>query len=546
MVTELISEGRTALESGDWEGGRRAFSAAVAAGEDPRALEGLGETLWWLNELEDSHTQMKKAYLGYRAAREAVAAARVAIFLARDYLDIYGNFSAYNGWLARADTLLREADPCAEEGWLLLARVRVPTADALVKNADDALRIARATGDIDLEIVALAYSGTGLIWLGRRKQGMTRLDEAMAAVTAGEVGSFFAIQEVYCKMLAACDAAADFKRAQEWCLVAEELSTRRDMVPLFAMCRAFYGGFLTATGRWREAESALISSLRAFERSQQASRFFALIRLAELRVRQGRFEEAEQLLKGYEDHPDALGVLVSVNLIRNNVAVAATHLERLLAMEGLEATSKARHLAALVVLQLRRDNLEGARKTAAELIDLAKSSSLSLVTARAEWAAGRVAGAAADEAAVVHLRRALEGYAGLGMPFEIAQIRLEIARILQPRDADIAAAEARTAHATFEQLGAAHDADAAAALLREFGARPSPGPRGRRPLTKRESEVLNLLGFGLSNPEIAQRLYLSRKTVESHVSSILAKLSLRGRAEAVAYALAAEKKSAGE
>jgi hypothetical protein len=55
MVTELISEGRTALESGDWEGGRRAFSSAVAAGEDPRALEGLGEALWWLNELKDGY-----------------------------------------------------------------------------------------------------------------------------------------------------------------------------------------------------------------------------------------------------------------------------------------------------------------------------------------------------------------------------------------------------------------------------------------------------------------------------------------------------------
>ena len=123
-------------------------------------------------KLEDSHAQLIGAYLGYRAAREPVAAARVAILLARDYLDIYGNFSAYNGWLARPDTLLAEADACAEEGWLLLARVRVPTADALVQNAKDARRIARVTGDTDLEIVALAYSGMGLIWLGRCKQGM--------------------------------------------------------------------------------------------------------------------------------------------------------------------------------------------------------------------------------------------------------------------------------------------------------------------------------------------------------------------------------------
>jgi DNA-binding NarL/FixJ family response regulator len=92
---------------------------------------------------------------------------------------------------------------------------------------------------------------------------------------------------------------------------------------------------------------------------------------------------------------------------------------------------------------------------------------------------------------------------------------------------------------TFERLGVGREADEAAAMLRELGGPARTGPKGVGLLTAREREVLALLGDGLSNPEIAARLYISTKTAGNHVSNILAKLHLRSRQEAAAFAVRA-------
>jgi DNA-binding NarL/FixJ family response regulator len=126
------------------------------------------------------------------------------------------------------------------------------------------------------------------------------------------------------------------------------------------------------------------------------------------------------------------------------------------------------------------------------------------------------------------------------MPIEAATSRLELATSLGSAAPEVAIAEARTALDTFRRADASRLEREAVAVLRTLGVREAEVTRTGGELTKREAEVLTLIGEGLSNPEIGARLYVSRKTVEYHVSNVLAKLGLRSRAEAAAYAIRAQ------
>lgn len=129
--------------------------------------------------------------------------------------------------------------------------------------------------------------------------------------------------------------------------------------------------------------------------------------------------------------------------------------------------------------------------------------------------------------------RAAEVWRGLGCPYEAA--------LALARTDDLSAA--RCALDQLQQLGAKPAAAIVARQLRERGARDL--PRGPRPatrenpagLTARELEVLSLLVNGLRNAQIAQRLVVSERTVDHHVSAILRKLGVRTRGEASAEAL---------
>jgi DNA-binding NarL/FixJ family response regulator len=262
----------------------------------------------------------------------------------------------------------------------------------------------------------------------------------------------------------------------------------------------------------------------------------AITRLADLRTRQGRVEEAEQLLAGSTPDAETAYPLAAVHLARGEPTMAVEALDRGLAQLPEASAATGPLLALLVDAHLAAGQVEAAAVTATRLSSTAGRHCTSYLTALAALAQGSVQVATGVSDARGCLREALAGFADAEMPLELARTRLALARALAAERPKVALAEARAALAEFERLRAARHVDAAAALLGSLGVRTSTAMHSDGLLTNREAEVLELLGRGLSNPEISDRLFISRKTVEHHVGNILAKLGLRSRAEAAAYA----------
>jgi ATP/maltotriose-dependent transcriptional regulator MalT len=532
-----IAAGYTALNIADWASAKACFEASLSEQDTPEAHDGLGIAYWWLNQIDAAHRHRSTAYIGYKQRGDSRQAARIAAWIAREQVFLHANVSAMNGWFARAERLLQQDGSCSAYGWYAIFRASMlETSAQLEQTALHALTIARAGDDADLEAVALAFGGMARVALGQVDDGMMHLDEAMTMVTAGEVASFMVISEIFCVLLSACALAGDLVRTEHWCHAAAAFAQRYHCSFLSAYCRTTYGGLLAATGRWQEAETELSAAIQAFEHGHRALRVHAVLQLADLRSCQGRLEEAEALLAGYEDYGAAVVPRARIHLARGEANVARAVLEQALPSVTAPTLEQAPLLLLLVDVLLTLGDITGAGSLATSLIAFAQGTRSNLLLAQAEFVTGRVKQCAGEPDATQWYQAVLARMHMYEQSILAGRARLAMAHALKATDNAGAVAWARAALATFERIGTMHEADEAAQVLRELGVVGRIGPRQRELLTQRETEVLSLVARGLTNREIAARLVISAKTVEHHVSQIFGKLGLHNRAEAAAFA----------
>jgi DNA-binding CsgD family transcriptional regulator/tetratricopeptide (TPR) repeat protein len=550
MGTANLDRAWMAFASGEWELARGEFEAAAQRDPSPEVIDGLGRTLWWLKDVTSAIEIRTTAYGAYRRAKEMEQAARIAVWLARELRTLFRNNAAADGWLARAETIASGLSASSIEGWIDLARAEASIQPSeAIRLCRSALEAARDRGDADLEIVSLARLAPVEVATGDVEEGVKHIDEAMAAATGREARDPQSVAEAYCALLETGDLLGDSERFAQW---TNAISVQRDthgLGPLeslmsstaygnlSAFCASCCGGMYLVTGKLDEAEDELQRAIAELEAAGMQSRcVHPVTQLAELRVLQGRYEEARALLQNYEDLPEAIRPLAVLDLALGDAESAALRLQqRVDELADATVGSLALHTV-LVDAYVYLAQYDGAKRSVRVLENVAGATRSPRHEGEALFASGKLLAATRDARAPDVLRAAALKLSEASMALPACRARMELARTLANTNRPVAISEARASLAAFERLGAIPDADSAAAFLRDLGVKGRTGPKNLELLTKRETEVLRLVSQGFSNGEIAERLFISVKTAGHHVSNILSKLGLRSRTEAAAFA----------
>lgn len=539
LVAARLDAADEALGAGRWQEARAGFEAALEAEESGRALFGLALTLWWLRDPVRSVRLQERAFGMFRREGDHESAFFAAMYLCLGYDMTFGNRSSSRGWLAKARRIVADRGLDALQGWVWLCEaVTLHDEDpgAAGQRASEALRAASQSEDADLDICARSELGAVLLGMGRVAEGAALLDEAMASALGGEAQSLDSVVLASCRTITACSRAADLERATQWIRAAAQFNEKYGSPHLYTTCRIHYARVLMLTGQWDLAEAELQAALSVGELVEPALHADALALMGHLWVTQGRANEAERLVAGYEEQAAVVPVLAAIRGVQGQFEVAEWLLRRHLDVIRANLVVAAELRGQLVEVEIANGKTDHALSEAKALIADTADLDVPVVVARSRYALGCALAAVGDPSAARELGRARSTFAELGMPYDVARSRLALARSADAADRTAAIEEAQGSFATFDELGAAPDADAAAALLRGWGV-PAVrrGPNAVGSLTAREREILTLLGEGLSNREIATRLVITPKTVEHHVGHVLTKLGLKRRGEAAAF-----------
>ena len=308
MKNDFYEKGCEALSNGNWETARECLSAALKVEESARVYEQLAWAYWWLNDSPAVFEYRSRAYNLFLRDDDKHGAARTAGWIGLDYFELKGEFAVATGWFQRAENLLEGTTDSWELGFIKILKARLAyevdkNIDLAFKLIDETRELSKSIKSIDGEMVAGALKGFILVLEGKISEGMPLLDEATLLAVTSEKADIKFTTITCCYLIDACERIRDYERAGQWCNNVKEICKRWNYKEMFSTCRVKYAGVLIWQGDWKGAEEELLSAASEFKEIRPLQVNACMVRLADVKRRQGKWNEAEALLSKVESHP---------------------------------------------------------------------------------------------------------------------------------------------------------------------------------------------------------------------------------------------------
>src|SRR5215203_5455483 len=418
IQTTTLERAREAARRGEWQQALDLLlDADASAPLDGPDLAFLASVAYAAGRLDVTISAWERAHARSVRAGDHLSAAGAAVHVAMHLLFDTALMAPVRGWIKRAERHLEGYDETPVHAWLAVVRnyERLLSGDfeSAQQWAREAIKVGTKCNPAAAAIGRVAEARS-LILAGDVSQGLELLDDAAGAVVSGELDPLFT-GIVYCELVCALQAVAQYDLAEEWTAAMEQWRHGQPVGSVHGRCRVHRAEILRLRGSYLEAEKeALLAcdELRPYLRREFG---WPLTELGRIRLRRGDIQGAEEaFLAAHEVGWDPQPGLALVHLAKGEVSLAVESIQAALE-HPLNVPSKelppntelrlAPLLEAQVEIEVAAGNLDLARAAADHLSRIAVHFESKAFTASAALARARVALAAGDTAPAVTSKR---------------------------------------------------------------------------------------------------------------------------------------------
>ncbi len=484
-VTEapLLKRAHGAAADGHWQQAYELFVEADARELlDPPDLAVFANCAYAAGHVNATIDAWERVHAEGLRAGDHLMAAGAAVRVALHLLFDTALLAPIRGWASRAERLLAGQEDTPVHAWIAVVRSYERLLSGDFGRAGEWARRAIDVGtgrDPAAAALGRIAEARSLILEGEVARGLDLLNEAAVATMSGELDPL-STGVVYCEVVCALQAVAQYDLAEQWTQAMERWRQGQPVGSIHGRCRVHRAEILRLRGSCLEAEQEALGACEELRPYLRREFGWPLTELGRIRLRIGDVRGAEEaFLAAHQAGWDAQPGLALVRLAQGDVPLAAALIREALdyplnvPSKELPPNSDLRRaplLAAQVEIEIAAGDIDRARSAADELTRVAAIFESKALTAGALLAHGQVRLAAGDTAgARGDFEAAVHQWGEIGAPYETALGRMGLAFAHRAEGNEAhAVLEFRAAHMAFERVGAASQAARAADAMGEI------------------------------------------------------------------------------